>query len=139
MKKKRVRQRIGAGFLMMTPLLHCYLIIFLFLFARQIFLIIFFGAKALKWFTIPLIILYFTFLAAIGAVLWWRKERIQLMALMGEDLFYEEYPFDRWLRDKLQAWRKRRAEKKQRREKRCATSSAAAASDAAENTKRRPI
>ncbi len=97
---------------MLTPLLHCYMIILLFLLARQIFLIIFFGAKALKWFTIPLIILYFAFLTSIGAVLWWRKERIQLMALMGEDLFYEEYPFDRWLRDKRKAWRARRAAKK---------------------------
>ena len=109
--KKRIRRGNGPRLIQLVPLLHCYLVILAVLFARQIFIIIFLGAKALKWFTVPLLILYLTLLAAIGAALWWCKERIQLIALMGEELFYEEYPFDRWVQEKRKAWRTKKTAK----------------------------
>ena len=110
--KKRYRRKDGRWSLGLAPILHAYLVTLLLMVAIHIFARILLGAHVLKWFTLPLMPLFFTFLITVAAWLWWRKERIELMAIMGEELFYESYRLEGWLHRKRLALRAKKTAKK---------------------------
>ncbi len=112
MMKKPQPRKNRSWYLRFLPLLQLFAVLILLVIALVLFCAILWNAKKLKWFTIPLMVLHMTTLIAAAAWLWWRKEKIEQRALMGDELFFELYPFERWLHEKRQARKVKAVQKK---------------------------
>jgi len=98
----------------LTPLLHVF-VFFIFLVAALLVLVsIILNAGRLGCFFIPALALYLAILAGIGWVLNRRKEKIEEHGLMGDELYYELYPVDRFFHEKRETLRKKRQDREKK-------------------------
>ncbi len=80
---------------MLKPLLHSLLAAAFTLLCLLVCVVIVCSADRLGYFFLPALFCYFAFLSAIGALLYRRKKLRELHGIMGDEVFYEQYPFER--------------------------------------------
>jgi len=100
--KRRRDKRGGDWYLFFLPLLQGIGIWSLVIITLCGFTGILFIADKLGWFFVPTLVAYFSVLAAIAGWFYSRRTRIFQHMVMGDELFYETYPFERWLEQRRQ-------------------------------------
>lgn len=79
-----------------------------------VFALIILSADKLGYFFIPAVLLYFAALAGTGYFLLRRHEKLEEHGLMGDELYYTNYPVDRWFHERklaLAAWLRKKRDK----------------------------
>ena len=121
--KKNDRRYREPWYLPLIPLINGVEIWLLVFGALIAFAFIVTHADKLRWFFVPCLIAFFALLAIPGAWGRIRKERVEEHALIGDELFYAAYPFERWLHRRREARKARREARKVRRSERQKTRS----------------
>lgn len=109
MKQRKVRKG-GDWYLFFLPMLQGLGIWSLVIGAILGFTNILFHADKLGWFFVPVLVAYFSAIAAVAGWFFSRKARNYLHMMMGDELFYKTYAFDRWLLQRRQRKQARKRE-----------------------------
>lgn len=81
------------------------IILFNFYAFSMLYLIMLRGTELGAW-TIPLILLHMFFLGFLAGWLQFRKVKREQHMILGDELYYREYPLDLWLLERQLAWKK---------------------------------
>lgn len=93
-ERKELKKR---GWWKFVPLLYTFAFAALGFILILIYIKIFLSAPILKWFFVPVVLLYFAALAAAGYWLGTRTARLKEREFMGDEWFFNRYPLERWL------------------------------------------
>lgn len=96
MKRKKTRKG-GDWYLFFLPLLQGMGIMLLVIAVMCGATLIILNADKLHWFFMPVFLAYFSVIAALAGWIYTRRARNYLHMMMGDELFYKTYAFDRWL------------------------------------------
>lgn len=97
LERKQSRREHRRGLYKYIPLVHTALIAALLFVLEIVYARIVLSAPKLKWFFVPVVLLYFGVLSAAAYWFGTRVERLKERELMGDEWFFAHYRLERWL------------------------------------------
>lgn len=91
-------------FLKLMAFAQCFAIILFNYYAFSMLYVIMICGKELKGWTVPLMLLHMFFLAFLAGWLQFRKVKREQHMILGDELYYKEYPRDLWYQERRLAW-----------------------------------
>ena len=95
--ERRKQRKGGDWYLFFLPLIQGIGIMLLVIAVMCGASLIIFNADKLGWFFMPVFVFYFCVIAGVAGWIYSRRQRSYLHMMMGDELFYKTYAFDRWL------------------------------------------